>query len=163
MTRVSFYHLQTAPLEQALPQLLEKAVSNGHRVLILTGSAERAAYLDAHLWTYDPGSFLAHGAARDGFEKRQPIFISDRDDNPNDADLLVLTDNVPTAQLARFERCLTLFDGQDEEAVQKARMAWKEWSAAGHGLIYYQQTERGGWQEKARSAAQNKGEQNVEG
>ena len=159
MTRVSFYHLTTAPLEQALPVLLEKSLSAGHRVVLMAGSAERVGHLDAHLWTYDPASFLPHGAGRDATSAQQPVFLTDADENPNDADLLVLTDGVTSQHLGKFTRCLNLFDGQDEAAVAQARAYWKEWNAAGHELIYYQQTERGGWTEKAR----NKGEQDAQG
>ena len=161
MTRINFYHLLTAPLEQALPVLLEKSLSAGHRVVLMAGSRERVAHLDAHLWTHDPASFLPHGSVRDGMEAQQPIFLTDVDENPNQADLLVLTDGVTSARLGEFARCLTLFDGQDEQAVAQARAYWKEWSAAGHELIYYQQTERGGWQEKARNKQQ--GEQDAQG
>jgi DNA polymerase-3 subunit chi len=157
VSRIGFYHLQTTSLEQALPQLLAKALAAGHRILVMTGSAERLNHLDTHLWTFDPASFLPHGAARDGTEKLQPIFLTSADDNPNQADLLVLTDGVASAQLDRFARCLNLFDGQDEAALNQARAHWKEWAAAGHELIYYQQTDRGGWQEKARSGADSGG------
>ena len=161
MTRINFYHLLNAPLEQALPVLLEKSLAAGHRVLLMAGSPERVNYLDAHLWTYDPASFLPHSALRDGAEAQQPIFLTDADDNTNQADLLVLTDGVTSRHLGSFARCLNLFDGQDEQAVAQARAYWKEWGASGHELIYYQQTERGGWQEKARNKQQ--GEQDAQG
>jgi len=35
--------------------------------------------------------------------------------------------------------------------VQAARGRWKSWKADGHQLVYYQQNEGGGWEEKARS------------
>ncbi len=160
MTRINFYHLLTAPLEQALPVLLEKSLSAGHRVVLMAGSRERVSHLDAHLWTFDAASFLPHGAGRDATAAQQPIFLTDEDENPNQADLLVLTDGVTSQRLSSFTRCLNLFDGQDEAAVAQARAYWKEWNAAGHELIYYQQTERGGWTEKARN---NKGEQDAQG
>jgi DNA polymerase-3 subunit chi len=163
MTRIGFYHLQTTSLEQALPQLLEKGLSAGHRILVMAGSKERVEHLDAHLWTYDPNSFLPHGTVRDGTEEAQPVFITASDENPNGADLLVLTDGVQTQQLHSFVRCLNLFDGQDEAAVAAARSAWKEWSVLGHELTYFQQTDRGGWREKARSPDPKKGEQDAEG
>jgi DNA polymerase-3 subunit chi len=151
VTRINFYHLLTAPLEQALPVLLEKSLAAGHRVVLMAGSRERVAHLDAHLWTFDPASFLPHGTSRDGTERQQPVFLTEADENPNGADLLVLTDGVTSGHLESFARCLNLFDGQDEAAVAQARAYWKEWKAAGHELIYYQQTERGGWTEKARA------------
>ena len=161
MTKVSFYHLTAAPLEQALPVLLEKSLAAGLRVVLMAGSRERVAYLDAHLWTFDPASFIPHGSGRDGMESQQPIFLTDADENPNEADMLVLTDGVTSRHLDGFTRCLNLFDGQDEAAVAQARAYWKEWNAAGHDLIYYQQTDRGGWTEKARNTKQ--GDQDAQG
>jgi DNA polymerase-3 subunit chi len=160
MTKINFYHLLTAPLEQALPVLLEKSLSAGHRVVLMAGSRERVGHLDAHLWTFDAASFLPHGTVRDATAAQQPIFLTDEDENPNQADLLVLTDGVTSRRLSGFTRCLNLFDGQDEAAVTQARAYWKEWNAAGHELIYYQQTERGGWTEKARN---KQGEQDAQG
>jgi len=61
MAEVGFYHLTRAPLERALPRLLEKAREAGYRALVVAASEERVAALDALLWTYDPASFLAHG------------------------------------------------------------------------------------------------------
>ncbi len=160
MTRINFYHLLTAPLEQALPVLLEKSLSAGHRVVLMAGSRERVSHLDAHLWTYDPASFLPHSAVRDTLAAAQPIFLTAADENPNQADLLVLTDGVTSAHLSRYTRCLNVFDGQDEAAVAQARRHWKDWNGQGHELIYYQQTERGGWTEKARN---KQGEQDAQG
>jgi DNA polymerase-3 subunit chi len=151
MSRIGFYHLQRSSLDQALPKLLEKALAAGHRVVVMAGSAERVAHLDALLWTWDPDSWLPHGTARDGDADRQPVYLTEADDNPNGADLLVLTDGVTTRHIDQFARCLTVFDGSDEAAVGAARSRWKEWAAAGHELTYYQQTERGGWEEKARA------------
>jgi DNA polymerase III subunit chi len=51
LTEVGFYHLQTTPLERALPKLVERSLAGGFRVLVVAGSAERVAHLDAVLWT----------------------------------------------------------------------------------------------------------------
>ncbi|MGE0725627.1 MAG: DNA polymerase III subunit chi [Alphaproteobacteria bacterium] len=131
-----------------MPRLLEKVVASGKRAVVLAGSVERAAALSSLLWTYDPGSFLPHGTARDGSAAAQPIWLSDQDENPNAATMLVLVDGATSAQLAQFERCLDLFDGNDPDAVAAARRRWVEAKAAGHGLTYWQQTESGGWQAK---------------
>jgi DNA polymerase-3 subunit chi len=65
----------------------------------------------------------------------------------------VLTDGVVPYQLDAYERCLTLFDGNDEQAVSIARSLWKEWKDGGWELTYYQQTESGALQEKAKANA----------
>jgi DNA polymerase-3 subunit chi len=158
-TRVGFYHLQTTPLERALPKLLEKAYAAGHRVVVMAGSEERVAHLDSLLWTYDADSWLPHGKTADGDAALQPIALTAADDNPNAADVLVLTDGIVSARMTAFARCLTLFDGHDENAVVAARRLWRELAAAGLDLRYYQQTESGGWEEKSQHQAAKGGVQ----
>lgn len=149
MTEVSFYHLLHTPLERALPKLIEKVLESGARAVIRTGSAERAEALNSVLWTYDQDSFVPHGTARDGNAAEQPVWITPEDENPNGADILVLTDGAVAADIAGYRRCLEMFDGRDETAVTDARRRWTDYKAADHALTYWQQTERGGWEKKA--------------
>lgn len=151
MTQIGFYHLMTLPLEQALPRLLDKALAAKLRVVVLAGSPERVEHLNDCLWTYAPDSWLPHGAAGDGNADLQPIWLTNADENPNCATVLVMCDGAESAKAGEYDRCLDLFDGNDPAAVQAARDRWKRWKEAGHQLVYYQQTERGGWEEKARS------------
>lgn len=148
MTEIGFYHLTRSPLERALPRLLEKAHASGARVVVMAGSDERVEALDQVLWTYDPASFLPHGAARDGDAAEQPIWLTADDENPNQAAILVLTDGATSAHVGDFARCLEMFDGNDEAAVTAARARWRDYHAAGHELTYWRQTERGGWEEQ---------------
>ncbi|MBT6825536.1 MAG: DNA polymerase III subunit chi, partial [Rhodospirillales bacterium] len=41
-----------------------------------------------------------------------------------------------------------LFDGNDDEALTAARTRWKTYLDAGHTLTYWQQGDRGGWEQK---------------
>ena len=151
MTEIGFYHLTRTPLERALPRLLEKVIGARKRAVVRAGSRERVDFLNAALWTYDPASFLPHGTEREGAGAEQPIWLTDGTDRPNDAEILVLTDSVAADDVGDFERCLEMFDGRDAEAVAAARSRWRGYSEAGHKLTYWQQTERGGWEQKADS------------
>ncbi len=151
MSRIGFYHLQRWPLDKALPALLDKVQAAGLRALVMAGSPERIAHLDAMLWTHDPDSWLPHGTGRDGDAELQPIWLTDRDENPNGATVLVMIDGAAPADLAPFERCLDLFDGNDPKAVAAARQRWKAWKDTGHELVYYQQNDAGGWVEKSKA------------
>jgi DNA polymerase III subunit chi len=147
MADIGFYHLLATPLERALPRLLERARGQGYRIVVRAASTERVEHLNSLLWTFDDASFLAHGTARDGNPAQQPIWLTERDDNPNDATMLVLVDGVEAADLASFTRCADLFDGNDENAVAAARVRWRQALTAGHILTYWQQTEKG-WEKK---------------
>lgn len=148
MAEIGFYHLLTTPLERALPRLLERARTQGHRIIVRAASPERVEHLSALLWTYDETSFLAHGTTRDGNAERQPIWLSERSENPNNATILMLVDGVEAEDLATFARILDLFDGNDDAAVAAARERWRRAADAGHTLTYWQQSEKG-WEKKA--------------
>lgn len=147
MSEVGFYHLKGWTLERALPRLLERALAEGHRVVVMTGSEERAAALDGLLWTYSEASFLPHGRAHDGNAARQPVWLTAADENPNRATMLVLTDGARSERLDAFARVCDMFDGNDEAAVTAARERWRAARAAGHALVYWQQTESG-WEKR---------------
>jgi len=148
VTEVSFYHLQHWPLDRALPKLLERTVESGKRAVVMVRSEERAEAIADMLWTYDPDAWLPHGTARDGHPAEQPVWLTAEDANPNGATFLFLADGADSANLASYERCFDLFDGNDPDAVTAARARWKARQSAGHKLRYWQQTERGGWEEK---------------
>jgi len=149
VTDVSFYHLTRSTLEQTLPRLLEKALQGGARCLVMVGNHARVEPLSAHLWTYDPASFLPHGTRRDGDAERQPVWLTDEDENPNEATMLFLTDGAKSNNVGKYQRCFELFDGRDENALAQARQRWKDYREAGHTVSYWQQNESGGWEKKA--------------
>ncbi|HUT50319.1 MAG TPA: DNA polymerase III subunit chi [Alphaproteobacteria bacterium] len=149
MTDIGFYHLQRSPLERALPKLLEKVLEAGKRAVVVAGSDERVESLNGVLWTYRPDSFLPHGSAKDGNAENQPVWLATVPEKPNGADILILTDGATTDSFDGFDRCLELFDGNDDAAVTAARERWAEYKAASHAVVYYQQTESGGWEQKA--------------
>ena len=147
MAEIGFYHLLTTPLDRALPRLLEHARAQGYRIVVRAASPDRVEHLNAALWTYDESSFLPHGSARDGNAARQPIWLTNGDDNPNGATMLVLVDGAEPGDLAPYPRIADLFDGSDEAAVEAARDRWRRLKAAGHTLTYWQQT-GAGWEKK---------------
>lgn len=148
MTEVRFYHLQRTALEAALPPMLEKTLERGQRAVVLAGSDERVEHLTDHLWTYNEGGFLPHGSARDGNAALQPVWLTTADENPNEAQVLFLTDGATSLKVADYQLCVELFDGNDEAVVQAARARWKTYKDAGHALTYWQQSTAGRWEQK---------------
>ena len=148
-TEVFFYHLERAPLERVLPQLLEKTLERGWRAVVQASTSERLEALDTLLWTYRDESFLPHGTARDGDAAEQPVFLTTTADNPNDANIRFLVDGADAGDLESYHRAIYLFDGRDEEAVQRARAQWSAAKDAGHDVTYWQQSESGAWEKKA--------------
>jgi DNA polymerase-3 subunit chi len=143
---VGFYHLTRTRLDEALPQLLEKALERGLRAVLVVRDGEHLRHLDELLWTYRPDSFLAHGTAATGFAERQPIYLARGIENPNNAAVLMLVDGLMPPADAPFARVVDLFDGGDAAAVAAARDRWRQWRERGRAtLVYWQQRAEGGW------------------
>jgi DNA polymerase-3 subunit chi len=147
-----FYHLEQQPLERVLPQLLERSLERGWRVVVQAGSEERAEALASLLWTYSDESFLPHGTASDGFAQLQPVWLTYGPDNPNGAHVRFLVDGAAGQDLTGLTRAIHIFDGRNEEAVEQARAEWKRAKADGHAVSYWRQDERGRWQNMARAS-----------
>jgi len=148
MAELLFYHLERQPLESALPGLLQRSLERGWRVVIKVGTEERLEALNAHLWSFDDASFLPHGSAADGRGEDQPVWLTTGDDNPNGATVRFLVDGADTADLSGYERVVFMFDAADQEAVQKARTAWKA-AVGAHDATYWKQDENGRWTKQA--------------
>jgi len=148
---VRFYHLTRKTLEEVLPELLEKSLGRGWRAVVRAGSPERVASLDAHLWSADPQGFLPHGMSDDGHAADQPVWLTDKVENPNGAHVLFLVDGAGADGLDAFQLACILFDGRDAQAVQTARGDWKRLKDGGLKLTYWQQNERGGWAKAAEA------------
>jgi DNA polymerase-3 subunit chi len=150
MTEVLFYHLQHQPIERVLPTLLEKSLERGWRVVVQAGSEERIEALDSYLWTYRDDSFLPHATTREGDPTLQPVLLTTDEGNANGAAVRFLVDGAPLPDdAAGYERIVLMFDGDDDEAVAKAREHWSAAKAKGLDVTYWQTDESGRWNKRA--------------
>lgn len=148
MAEIGFYHLTRTGPDEALPKLLARTLAAPERAVVICGSDERVAALDASLWLAAEADWLPHGTVLSGHADLQPIWLTTADEAPNGARFLFLIDGARSARLAEFTRVFDLFDGRDPEAVAAARLRWGEAKAAGHALTYWQQGPQG-WEKKA--------------
>jgi DNA polymerase-3 subunit chi len=146
MTEMLFYQLQRQPIERVLPNLLERSIGRGWRVVVQASSEERIDALDGHLWTFSDDSFLPHGTWRDSEAAEQPVLLTIHEHNPNSATVRFLIDGAPVPGDAHaYERIVVLFDGEDPEAVAAARARWSAGKAQGFTVTYWQPDPEGRW------------------
>lgn len=148
MTDIHFYHLTSTSLDNALPKLLAKVLDAGLRAVVHVSSEEEAERLNGWLWTWQPDSFLPHGTARDGHGDAQPIYLTHGQENPNQAQVLIVASGQRREAFEGYERVLDIFDGSDDAQAAEARARWKHYSAAGHSLAYVKQSESGAWEKQ---------------
>lgn len=147
-----FYHLERQPLESVLPKLLTMSLERGWRVVVQAGSEERAEALASLLWSFDEESFLPHGTKADGQPDLQPIWLTAIDENPNTANIRFYVDGAPVGEIEGLTRAVIMFDGNDADALDRARADWKRFRSAGHEVSYWQQDEQGRWQNRAATS-----------
>jgi DNA polymerase-3 subunit chi len=145
--QVDFYHLTQVPLERALPQIAEKVLAAGGRLVIIAGDAAQRAKLDQLLWSYAAETFLPHGQAGGEDDARQPVLIAASPEAANGARNIALVDGVWREEALGFDRAFHFFD---EERIAEARAAWKD-LAEREGVTrnYWKQNENGRWEKAA--------------
>lgn len=166
MTEILFYHLEHKPIEVVLPELLEKCYERDWKVYIQCQDKQSAQKIDKQLWSYKSDSFLPHGiddapqSMRKNFDKQefarlQPILIGCNDNNPNDASIRFLIDgsDIEAAEIKQYQRLIIMFDGANEQSVNKARKQWKTLKSLPDSILsaitYWQQNAAGKWEKKA--------------
>lgn len=149
MAEILFYHLTESTLEEALPGLVERSLTRGWRVAIQTVTDERRDALDNHLWTWSDASFLAHGTDREPYPAEQPIILTTTDANPNGATVRFVVEGAEISRAGDYERLVVMFDGHDQEQLERARTQWKALKSESHQLTYWQQTPDRKWERKA--------------
>ena len=147
MSEILFYHLESQPLERVLPVLVEKSLERGWKVVVETGSDERAEVIDNLLWTYRDDSFLPHARAGGTEDALQPVLITTRAHNPNGAHVRFFVDRAVPQSGEGYQRIVFMFSGHDPDAVTEARAAWRALKP-GNEVTYWQQ-EAGRWVKKA--------------
>ena len=145
--QVDFYHLTRLPLDRALPQIAEKVLASGARLLVVSDDDAQRAALDKQLWSYAPDSFLAHAQLGAGDDGAQPILIAPDVNAANGARHIALVDGKWRDDALDFDRAFHFFD---EDMIREARLAWK--GLDGRGGVdrrYWKQNEAGRWEQAA--------------
>ncbi|MAQ70694.1 MAG: DNA polymerase III subunit chi [Alphaproteobacteria bacterium] len=149
MTEIRFYHLTKKPLDQALPDLLSRAMETGKKILIQMNDEAQIKPMSDHLWVCRRNGFFPHGIKGDSDAEMYPVWLTSENDNPNKSETLILTNVADREDADKFGLVCEMFDGNNPDIVKKARARWKSYKDAGHDLTYYQQTDNGGWEKKA--------------
>lgn len=146
-----FYHLTRQPLEVTLPVLLGKAREAGWRIAVRGTDAARISWLDERLWLGPEDGFIAHGLAGGVHDTQQPILLTiDQATNQPNCVMSIDGADVGAADVQALDRVCILFDGNDPDAVTRARVQWKTLTDAGCSAQYWSE-ESGRWEKKAET------------
>ncbi|WP_312524998.1 DNA polymerase III subunit chi [Paracoccus sp. (in: a-proteobacteria)] len=143
-----FYHLTRSAPEALLPILLSKSLAAGWRVELRSAHRGALERLDESLWQGD--GFLPHGLAGGPFDAQQPVLLTqNRQEGVNQPSCLMVVHGaeVTPEDCRPLERSCILFDGNDPEALDRARAQWRLLTQAGIEAQYWSEAS-GRWERK---------------
>ena len=136
-------------MHKALPRLAEKIFDKGISLFVHAADQKRLKEVNDSLWTYTPLGFLPHGMEGDGFEKKQPIFLSTKYVPLNGAKTCISVDPVPLEHFSAFDSVVYVFDASDFQSYQDLL---PNPSLQAKSCILWTQNQKGVWE---KSALQN--------
>ena len=147
-----FYHLTRRPMVDTLRMLLGKSLDSGWKVAVRGSDLAGLEALDEALWLGPEDGFLAHGVAGAETDGDQPILLTLGSEAANAPHCVMAVHgaDVSAAEVTALERVCILFDGNDPEALDRARGQWKALKAAGAAAQYWSE-ESGTWEKKAQT------------
>jgi DNA polymerase-3 subunit chi len=144
MTEVYFYHSTAFPVEKTIAKLVEKIYGLKQNIIILCQDTNLIQIIDDLLWSYSTKTFLAHATEFDPSPQQQPIYITSKEENPNNSTVLIsIGENIPNFY-RDFEKYITIFANSDSE-VQSARARYKHLKNENMSLKYFKQKDDGTW------------------
>ena len=144
---VSFYRLTTLPIIKAAPKLIEKIYYSGQKLVVRVQDEVMIKNIDDGLWAYSTKHFIPHGTFLDAHSNDQPVYLTTKIENPNQATIAIALGIVKLAELQTSKK-LYMFDGNNKEQLEFARNKWKLYKSQGIAVIYWQQTIDGTWEKQ---------------
>jgi DNA polymerase-3 subunit chi len=144
MTEVYFYHSAKFPVEKTIAKLVEKIYGLKQNIVIFCQDHNLVTIIDDLLWSYSTKTFLAHATFSDPMPEKQPIYITDKEEIPNNSTIMIALGHSIPSFYNKFEKYITIFGNSDEDLFA-ARARYKELKNKGVAIKYFKQNDQGAW------------------
>ena len=144
MSETRFYELSNTTLEKSVPQLLYKIYDNTAKpILLLLDNQEEINKYDKLLWSFSSNKFLPHGTKEQGKESIKPLFLTNLEENLNEAEILVSTKKINSQDFeTSFKQTIYIFNKELNTDFINLFRSHKE---ANLKTTYWQQDASGKW------------------
>jgi len=124
---INFYQVDETIIKSLAPLLL-KVLEEKKKALIFCANQKQIAEIDASLWSYGRSKFIPHITIydKDFVMERQPILITDKEENTNKADYLVFLDEPSEAFISSFSRVFYFYEEGKNTAKSKPKNSYKK-------------------------------------
>lgn len=112
---INFYQADETIIKSLAP-LLIKVLEENKKALVFCADEKKISEIDNSLWSYGRSKFIPHLTILDkDFAKefpfeRQPILISNKEENSNQADYLVFLDEPTSSFISSFKRVFYFYE-----------------------------------------------------
>jgi DNA polymerase-3 subunit chi len=138
---INFYHVLTGNLVPSVIRLLEKVYASQQRCIFFSPLEDRLKIVDKTLWTFSTNSFIPHGDMHFGFSDKQPIYFTNRIENPNAAKVLIMIDTLDYKKHENFERIFAVFE--EKQQAENANAVYNDLKKNNVNVNYRRQTTNG--------------------
>lgn len=140
---IRFYELSKVKIEQALPQLLYKIYDSlPENILLLVEDQKQAISYDQLLWTFSSNKFLPHGKATDEKNIYHPLLITDKEENLNQAQIIVTNCVVSNDFIKQFTKQIMIFP-ESQKDIFLEKLSSLEYPS--DVVTYWKQDQSGKW------------------
>lgn len=109
MQQFSIYQTSDELLLKSILLLIEKCYHSDLKSVVLTIDADQQEMLNKSLWTYSRKQFIPHGSKLDPQPEKQPIYITDELQNPNNASVLILISPIDIEKILQVKDYIEVF------------------------------------------------------
>ena len=141
---LNFYHVMSGNLVPSVVKLLEKIYDSGKKCVFFSPIDDRIRVVDKTLWTFSKNAFIPHGDKSLGFSELQSVYLTSEIENPNQATVLMMTDDFDYKNWSEnFERIIFVFE--DDGSAEAAQSMFEDLKNQRKNVKYWKQS-RNGWE-----------------
>lgn len=124
---INFYQVDEAVGKSIAPLIL-KVLEEKKRAIIFTKNENLIKEIDSNLWSFGRNKFIPHITIFDReFDlKRQPVLITNREENSNQADYLIFLDEPSNSFTSNFKRIFYFFEAGKNISKLKPTNSYKK-------------------------------------
>jgi DNA polymerase IIIc chi subunit len=123
---INFYQLENLDCK-VIAQILLKIKEEKKRTLIYAKTDEILKQIDEVLWSFSKTKFLPHATKWEKVNPlEQPTFLTNEENNQNQAEFLLMLDEVSDDFLKKFEKIFYFFNNSNLESARKLYSNYKK-------------------------------------
>ena len=145
MSEIFFYKLKNSSSELFLTSLIEKSLDNNWNSVVLFDSIERMEEINDLLWSYKDTSFLPHCSENDENSKFHRVYLTCKEENPNDSKVIFSIDGLLIKNINSWKRCVYIFNEQNLKVVDQFHLYKNDIDLSQHSYKSFEQDTYGKW------------------